>query len=260
MAKIFDPSGETEFFEITELQQAFEKELKTGEKVAVSAGVKEASILREAPIRADLAGLYQEFKERILNPYVPPQPPVQRFKCTAVIRAMSLGISYTQTPINPPNFSTPPTLRFATEIDTSQGYFPVPSCDQDFVAFPIDPAEIGYIGSPFVNVRNRSKPSANVLIVPDYYQLICSTVNFLPDADANVECFGVTITAGLGGGVSYSSGLINCNGLTADSNERPIFQLLADLYVPEYGATPYPYNLTSCSYTLFNYRFTNFFP
>jgi hypothetical protein len=80
VAKIFDPSGETEFFEVTELQQAFEKELKTGEKVTFTAGVKEGSILREAPIRADLVSFYQEFKDRILNPYIPPQIPVTRFR------------------------------------------------------------------------------------------------------------------------------------------------------------------------------------
>jgi hypothetical protein len=260
MAKIFDPSGETEFFEITELQQAFEKELKSGEKVTFNAGIKEGSILREAPIRADLVGFYQEFKDRILNPYIPPQPPVTRFKCTAVLRPMILEISYTQSPCNPPVFDFAPTIRFTTVIDTSQGYYPVPSCDQDFVAVLGDPNEYDYIGSPFVNVKNRSHPSSTQIIVPDYYRLTCSTVDFLPDDDASLECLGVNITAGLGGGVSYSSGAINCNSLTAESAERPIFELLADLYVPAYSDPVKPYSLSSCSYTLFNYRFTNLFP
>jgi hypothetical protein len=136
----------------------------------------------------------------------------------------------------------------------------VPQCNQDFVAFPIDPFEIGYIGSPFVNTRNRSHASSTQIIVPDYYRLICSTVDFFPDANADVECLGVNIITGTGGGVSYSSGAILCTGLTAESAERPIFELLADLFIPAYSATPYPYDLSNCSYTLFNYRFTNFFP
>ena len=85
MAKIQSPSGETEFFQTTELQQAFEKELKTGEKVSIAPGVIEASFLREAPIRAELSYLYEQFRDRILNPYDPFQPPAPFFQCPAWI-------------------------------------------------------------------------------------------------------------------------------------------------------------------------------
>lgn len=85
MAKITGPGGETEFFQITELQQAFEKELKTGEKITVAPGVREASFLREAPIRAEFQKSWDAFRDRVLNPPVPPQPPVPRPICPAVI-------------------------------------------------------------------------------------------------------------------------------------------------------------------------------
>jgi hypothetical protein len=76
MPKFTSPSGETEFFKQTELQKAFEKELKTGEKVIITPGVKEASFLREAPIRAELAGVYAEFIDRVVNPLPVTQPPI----------------------------------------------------------------------------------------------------------------------------------------------------------------------------------------
>lgn len=76
MPKFSSPSGETEFFKQTELQKEFEKELKTGEKVVITPGVKEASFLREAPIRAELAGVYAEFLDRIVNPLPVTQPPI----------------------------------------------------------------------------------------------------------------------------------------------------------------------------------------
>ncbi|NBV78188.1 hypothetical protein EBR66_08570, partial [bacterium] len=76
MPKFTSPSGETEFFKQTELQKAFEKELKTGEKVIITPGVKEASFLREAPIRANLAGVYAEFLDRVVNPLPVTQTPI----------------------------------------------------------------------------------------------------------------------------------------------------------------------------------------
>lgn len=86
MAKIQSPSGETEFFQITDIEKAFEKELKTGEKVTVAPGVIEASFLREAPVRAEYMEAFQEFKDRLINPYVPPTPPVKRCICALVIK------------------------------------------------------------------------------------------------------------------------------------------------------------------------------
>jgi len=81
MARLFSPSGETEFFEITELQAGFEKELKTGERVTISPGAREASFLREAPIRAELSQLYEQFRDRVLNPPDPFQPPASYVLC-----------------------------------------------------------------------------------------------------------------------------------------------------------------------------------
>lgn len=81
MARIFSPSGETEFFQITEIQQAFERELLTGEKIEIIPGMREVSILREAPVRAELGTLYEQFRDRVLNPTDPFQPPVPFFSC-----------------------------------------------------------------------------------------------------------------------------------------------------------------------------------
>ena len=264
MAKIFDPSGETEFFEITELQQAFEKELKTGEKVTVSAGVKEASILREAPIRADLAGLYQEFKDRILNPFIPIQPPVFRARCTAVLRPMRLEIAEAYT--NSVAYTGSPELYFETTLDTSQGYFNVPQCNANFFS-TFNGTEYEWLSNPlpFSQLANRSSASQTQIIVPDYYTLRAYTIiqPVIPNTgeiffDGGIPPYGVTITALLGGGVSFATGAFSCANLPF--GEYEIFNLKADLFVPAYGATPYPYSLSNCSYTLFNYRFTNLFP
>lgn len=262
MAKIFDPSGETEFFEITELQQAFEKELKTGEKVAVSAGVKEASILREAPIRADLAGFYQEFKDRILNPYIPPQPPVNRFVCSRVTRSISLNIlpSYVA-----PNGAFPlstPYLDFTTVLDTSSGFYNVPEINTDFTGI-FDGSVYNFYPLPYSDIKNRSQPSATQIIVPNYYTLTGYVFDWEWDYEALpvVNIGGINITNETsGGGVDYSSGAFACNNIPTSISSTPIFELKADLFVPEYGNPPFPYNLRRCSYTLFNYSFTNFFP
>ena len=92
MAKIQSPSGETEFFQTTELQQAFEKELKTGEKASIAPGVVEASFLREAPVRAEYQSAFDQFKERILNPYAPNQPRAFRYKCEPFISSNLISL------------------------------------------------------------------------------------------------------------------------------------------------------------------------
>jgi hypothetical protein len=82
MAKIQSPSGDTQFFQTTETQKQFERSLQ-GEKVTISQGVKEASILQEAPIRTDLQALYNEFKDKLLHPDQPTQRECQRFGCVS---------------------------------------------------------------------------------------------------------------------------------------------------------------------------------
>jgi hypothetical protein len=124
MAKIQSPSGETEFFQTTELQQAFEKELKTGEKVSIAPGVVEASFLREAPVRAEYQSAFDQFKERILNPYGPSQPRAFRYICEPFIQANSQSMQPIFTadpcafPINPatPSLSQAFTYKFTSTL------------------------------------------------------------------------------------------------------------------------------------------------
>jgi len=262
VAKIFDPSGETEFFQITELQQAFEKELKTGEKVTVSAGVKESSILREAPIRADLAGLYQEFKERILNPYIPPQPPVQRFKCTAVVRPITLDILPSYADPQGTLAIQPPYLDFTTVLDTSLISCNVPEINTDFTS-TFDGNHWNFQVLPYSNTKTKTKASSTQIIIPNYYTLTGYVFDWEWDDPTlpMVNMGGINMTNGVaGGGVDYASGVFVCENIPNSTPPIPIFELKADLFVPAYANTPYPYGLQNCSYTLFNYSLTNFFP
>lgn len=259
MAKIVSPSGETEFFQITELQAGFEKELKTGEKVSVVPGAKEASILREAPVRSDWVLAFQQYKERVLNPINPIQPPVKRFFCQSVIRPMSLSmldagatnaVTYYQTPI----------LSFSTVKDTTYGNFPVPQCNQSFQGVSAGGAFL-FFPPPFQSTINKSSPSAVEIVVPDYYTLTATIEDWDTDDPPNSEIIvdSVDITNGLGGGTNFSTGNFSCLGIP-NSASTPIFEIKADLYVPVYGG-PFNYGVTTnCSYTLFNYRFTNFYP
>jgi hypothetical protein len=261
MAKIQSPSGETEFFQITELQQAFEKELKTGEKVLIAPGVKEASFLREAPVRAEYTEAFKDFKDRLLNPYVPPQPSVTRFVCTSVVRPITLTID-TARADGGVIYAVPPILGFTTTINTTFGDYKVPECNQEFVGVDDGSGNYDFEILPFTNTRDRSQPSAVEIIVPDYFILTAYLGDWTPDdvPTGQVSFNDISITTGLGGGVNYSTGPFSCLGMPAEQYVPNIFQIKADLYVPEYYANPKPYGLTSCSYTLFNYRLTNNYP
>jgi len=261
MAKIQNPSGETEFFQITELQQAFEKELKTGEKVSVAPGVREASFLREAPVRAEYTEAFKDFKDRLLNPYVPPTPPVTRFVCTAVVRPITLTISTARATNGAFYSGTPMILGFKTTINTTFGDYKVPECNQEFIGVDDGFGNWDFEPLPFTNTRNRSQPSAVEIIVPDYFILSAYLRDWNPDdiTAGNIDFNDISITTGLGGGVSYSTGPFSCFGMPAGDFVPGIFEIKADLYVPEYYANPKPYGLSSCSYTLFNYRLTNFY-
>jgi hypothetical protein len=260
MAKIQTPSGETEFFQVTDIEKAFEKELKTGEKVTVAPGVKEASFLREAPVRAEYMDAFRDYKDRLLNPYVPPTPPVQRFRCTAVIRPITLTIS-TSIATDSAIYSKTPILGFTTTLNTTFGYYSVPQCNQEFVGVDDGFGNWVFEPLPFTNPRNRSQPSAVEIIVPDYFILTAYLRDWFPDTEAggNIDFSDISITTGLGGGVSYSTGPFNCLGMPISKDVPNIFEIKADLYVPIYG-TPGPYGLSTCSYTLFNYRLTNNYP
>lgn len=263
MAKIQSPSGETEFFQTTELQQAFEKELKTGEKVTVAPGVIEAGFLREAPVRSEYLQAFQDWKDKLYNPVEPFQPPVFRVNCTAVVRPITLQVSEAFT--NNVAYSSAPELNFVTTIDTSQGFFPVPQFNSTCLSvFTGSNWEWSIPPLPFSLTRNRSKPSPIQIIVPDYYTLKCyaKIEPVIPntgqiDFSGGAMPYGVTITTGLGGGVSYATGAFICDNLP--SGEYEIFNLKADLYVPAYGG-PFLYGTSNCSYTLFNYTFTNLYP
>lgn len=264
MAKIQSPSGETEFFQTTELQQAFEKELKTGEKVSIAPGVREASFLREVPVRAEYLQAFQDWKDKLYNPVEPFQPPVFRANCTRVIRPLRLRISEAFT--NAVAYSSSPELDFVTTLDTSQGFFDVPQCNATFLS-TFDGTVWEWLSNPlpFSQTINRSKASQFQIIVPDYYTLRCyariePTISNTGQIDfsGGVAPYGVTITSGpTGGGVSFATGAFSCNNLPL--GEYEIFNLKADLFVPAYS-TPYPYGLSNCSYTLFNYTFTNLYP
>ena len=259
MAKIFGPGGETEFFEITELQKGFEKELKTGEKVAIAPGVREASFLREAPIRAELATLFEQYRDRALNPIDPYQPPVTRFACTAVIRPITFDLGYSFVDPFGASYSGDLLLDVTSSLNTSSGYFNV--AEPNFSSNNTFGGGVySFDLTPYTGSYSRSSPSAVEIIVPDYLVITGKFPNWNWDDDALpvFECNGISYTAGLGGGVSFSQGLFNCFNIP-NGTDVPIFELRADLYVPKYGG-PFLYGVSNCSYTLFNYRFTNFYP
>lgn len=262
MAKIQSPSGETEFFQITELQQAFEKELKSGEKVTVAPGVIEASFLREAPLRSEYIEAFQEFKDRLLNPYVPPQSPVQRFNCTAVVRSITLDILPSYADPQGAVAVQPPYLAFTTVLDTSLISCNVPEINTDFTGI-FDGNLWNFEFLPYSNTKTKTKPSSTQIIVPNYYTLTGYVFDWEWDDPTlpMVNIGGINMTNGTaGGGVNYSSGVFVCENIPNSTPPIPIFELKADLFVPAYSNTPYPYGLTGCSYTLFNYSFTNLYP
>jgi len=268
MAKILSPSGETEFFEITELQKGFEKELKTGEKVAIAPGVREASFLREAPVRAEYATLFEQFKDKVLNPIDPYQPPVPRFNCTAVLRTMTLEISPAS--VNPNGAVGPgtpfwhPYIEFTTVLDTSLYSVPAPQCNTDFTGIDPGTGIYNFTPLPFQNSVNKTYPSPVQIIVPDYYTFTGYVFDWdWDDVSLPILTFtDIKITNAVGGGTNYSSGPFSCYNIPNPTPpaSQAIFEIKADLYVPKYGG-PFLYGITTdCSYTLFNYRFTNFYP
>ena len=264
MAKIFDPSGETEFFQITELQQAFEKELKTGEKVTVSAGVKESSILREAPIRADLVGFYQEFKDRILNPYVPPQPSAFRAICPRVIiqKTASWGVEfgYEYDPATPDLGCY---ARFKSSIVSNLLGAPNYVFDTKYTPTIFYPSGEFAFGSAFIHstsIFTAGQQFAST--IPDWLTMegfigceVGENLDWIPPNSA-VFTDEISINWFYGGAQNYtvpafvSQNLQNLFG----GQEIKLWEIKADLFLPAYAGSG------TCYKNLTNIRFTNLFP
>jgi hypothetical protein len=264
VAKIFDPSGETEFFEVTELQQAFEKELKTGEKVTVSAGVKEASILREAPIRSDLAGLYQEFKDRILNPYVPPQPPVFTAICNRsnITRYATWNIDF--------GFEYDPTTddlgcyaRFKSSVLSIELGAPNYNFDTKYPATTFDGSGEFYFNSPFpqsTGVQTGAQQFAST--IPDWLTMegflgceVGENLNWFSQ-NKYILTDSIIINWLYGGAQQYvvpatfSLDLPNLIG----GQEIKLWEIKADLFLPAFSSPN-----QGCYKNLTNIRFTNLY-
>jgi hypothetical protein len=269
MAKIQSPSGETEFFQITELQQAFEKELKSGERVSVAPGVIEASFLREAPVRAEYEMAFNDFKDKMLNPQEPFQPPVRKFRCTLSLRLVTLTIGTAQT-LSTTTYGQSPILSFSTTYNPPPlpGRYPyIPGCNNDYSSVFSGPPINTYIftGLPFQSFYNRTAPRETELIIPNYYTLTASLQDWSPTTQAlgGISCSVVSIiNESSGGGTNFVSGPIVSQNIPAGTSVPNIFNLVADLYVPGYDdPRPFKYGVNdACSYTLFNYRFTNNYP
>ncbi|NBZ96574.1 MAG: hypothetical protein EBR40_09150 [Proteobacteria bacterium] len=255
MAKISGPGGgETEFFQITELQQAFEKELKTGEKIAVIPGVKEASFLREAPIRSELQKQWENFKDRVLNPPVPPQPEVPRPICPAVFfnanSSFDLSVA-TGSGFNPA--STPILIaEWVWNLPTSLGGLPYFS---------------GTFTSPGTwNGANFTFPSMTIN-APLFAPAPGYVTQVIPNAlTVNLKIKDVVTVAGFAGiaGITlseswpnYFTQAFNCANIpdTIGPQELLLCTLSADVQEWYYTANPNP-----CTRQFINFAFTNNYP
>jgi len=278
MAKIQSPSGETEFFQVTELQQAFEKELKTGEKVAVAPGVIEASFLREAPVRAEYIEAFQEFKDRLINPYVPPTPPVKRCICLIAIRAWQFDFS-----LNSERYINNTASQFiGVRSESDQNIYPnlTSGLDFDEVAqgtttdTPPGPYEYNFAntslgGRQFVGCND------NAVVLSDYLRMTGYVGFKNSDSDPLVNGwyntggtvfaedydFTLKYVAQNGTIQNYSPGVFNMNVPSSDTwpaippgqfqSSLDVWTLKADLYKPA-GNCRFP--------TFQNFRFTNLYP
>jgi len=267
MAKIQSPSGETEFFQTTELQQAFEKELKTGEKVSIAPGVIEASFLREAPVRSEYLQAFQDWKDKLYNPLSPTQPPVPLFRCNLSLKENNLIIGNTNT-LTPPGtiYAQTPILGFTTTRNPVPGLGAKiygPSCNSEFPGVSVS-GGYNFEPLPFQDTVYKQAPREFQIIVPDYWTLTAYVKDWYPAVQAlgGVACDGISITnTGDGGGTNYSSGIFVSQNIPAGALVPNIFNIVADLYIPAYDDPTPLYGVTSrCSYTLFNYRLTNNYP
>jgi len=267
MAKIQSPSGETEFFQTTELQQAFEKELKTGEKVTIAPGVREASFLREAPIRAEYLQAFQDWKDKLFNPIDPIQPPVRLFRCTLALRFNNLIIGDTNT-LAPPGttYAQTPILGFTTTrnpVPALGARIYGPTCNSEFPGVSA-PGGYNFEPLPFQDTRTKADPREDEVIVPNYWTLTAYVKDWYPAVQAlgGVATSGISITnTGDGGGTDFSTGIFVSQNIPAGDLVSNIFNIVADLYIPAYDDPTPSHGISGkCSYTLFNYRLTNNYP
>jgi hypothetical protein len=264
MAKIQSPSGETEFFQVTELQQAFEKELKSGEKVSVAPGVIEASFLREAPVRAEYEMAFNDFKDKMLNPQEPFQPPARKFFCALSLRIETLRIENTSTLSSPgTTYSQTPTLGFTTTFNPPAPPNRAPKCNSEFPGV-LTSGVYNFQTLPFENFITKSAPREVELIIPDYWTLTAYLKDWSPAVQAlgGISCGGISVlNTGDGGGTNFVSGTIVSQNIPAGTLVPNIFNIVADLYIPAYDDPNPDHGITGkCSYTLFNYRLTNLYP
>ena len=277
MAKIQSPSGETEFFQTTELQQEFEKELKTGEKVTIAPGVKEASFFREAPVRAEFTEAFQEFKDRLINPYVPPTPPVKRCICLIAIRAWQFDYSLN----NGRYFDDPGEDYIGVRSESDQNIYPNLTSGLDFNSVQIGDGVGG--GPPYENTFPNTSTGGRqfvgcnevAVVLPDYLRMTgyvaykqlssnpadSSWYSTTGSIFAEDYLFELKYVAEGGTILTYSPGYFNMNVPSSDTwpaippgestSTFDVWTLKADLYKPA-GQCRYP--------TFQNFRFTNLYP
>ena len=267
MAKIFDPSGETEFFEITELQKGFEKELKTGEKVTIAPGVREASFLREAVIRADLAHQYEDFKDRVLNPPEPPQPPSFRCICPKVIitemAEWNTDFGFQYDPATP-NLGC--YLRFRSSTLSNLAGASNYNFDVKYPAITFDPGGEIYFNTPFQNNTNISTACQQTASTIGGWLTMEGFIGCEPGESLNwtggpgsLFTNNVTINWRYGGNQSHATGIFNCNNIPdiPYGTEFKLWELTADLFLPAYISAP---PNQTCYKNLTNFTFTNLYP
>lgn len=266
MAKIQSPSGETEFFQTTELQQAFEKELKTGEKVTVAPGVIEAGFLREAITRSEYMEAYQEFKDRLLNPYIPPQPPAFRCICNKAIitrtTSWDLDFGFEYDPATPDLGCY---LRFKSSVVSVLAGAPNYIFDTKHPAVAFDPSGEIYWNVPFSQSTGvRASCQQGSQTIPDWITiegfLGCEpgeNLDWL--TGGGIFTNSVSIDWLYGGSQNYTTPNFNLNGLPnlSGGQEIKLWDIKADLFIPAYASLPPG---TSCYKNLTNIRFTNFYP
>jgi hypothetical protein len=278
MAKIQSPSGETEFFQTTELQQEFEKELKTGEKVTIAPGVKEASFFREAPVRAEFTEAFQEFKDRLINPYVPPTPPVKRCICLIAIRAWQFDYSLN----NGRYFDDPGEDYIGVRSESDQNIYPNLTSGLDFNSVQIGdgvgggpPYEVTFPNTSITGGQQFVGCNEVAVVLPDYLRMTgyvaykqlssnpadSSWYSTTGSIFAEDYLFELKYVAEGGTILTYSPGYFNMNVPSSDTwpaippgestSTFDVWTLKADLYKPA-GQCRYP--------TFQNFRFTNLYP
>lgn len=255
MARVFSPSGETEFFEVTELQAGFEKELKTGERVTIAPGARDASFLREAPVRAELSQLYEQFRDRVLNPPDPFQSPAPFFQCPAWISngdaeleaGPATGVTASPNPpeiivaINQQQLSV---ARWNNQTASNPGT--LSGASYVFSGIPFG----GGLSSPLLyGPYNYYGPPISV---PLSLSASISVAWWNPGITSNFQNIRLQINWFQFPLIIYDTGYFTCNNIPANNSATPlpIATVTADFSRGQY----------TCNGTLSNFVFTNLYP